>query len=435
MPPSTSLVHYFLYVPTEQRFREYFDQRGSNTDALSVETIGYRRYLAVVSFDGQSIDGVGVLDARLPAATAKRKTRLTDLVEAAAPVPLSRLQAYLTNEQYEQVTAAMQSYSGGEELPGKTAKALRDALIALDAHELVAAWERTEAALGVSDDLWDVQHGEPVVAYERDAVGLALDLGGIDRRQLLRGWSGSDSAPFLQGLTEFKVLEDNAIVNDAGVFGDWDVIRRDLVGVAEFSNRGRKLTVLNANRTSVEKALGCDLVYYVHEYDSYVLVQYKRLKKSSPGESSWKFWPASDKNFEKELERMRDIAAPVAPKPTPANHRLGDNFCFVKFCKSKTDKPLDGGLAKGMYVPLDYYDLMVQSGALKGKKGGDVVSYDTVGRWLTNSLFVKLVERSWVGTRGVTGKQITQVIKNSLDANHSLVLASGHAPGAGERGA
>jgi hypothetical protein len=48
--------------------------------------------------------------------------------------------------------------------------------------------------------------------------------------------------------------------------------------LVEFQQGPRKLTVINVNRSGVEHALGVDLVYYNHEFDSYVLVQYKRMK-------------------------------------------------------------------------------------------------------------------------------------------------------------
>jgi hypothetical protein len=86
-----------------------------------------------------------------------------------------------------------------------------------------------------------------------------------------------------------------------------------------------------------------------------------------------------------------------------------------------------------MYLPLDYFDKLASAGRLKGPRGGTVVNYDNVGRWLNNSAFVGLVERSWVGTAGLTSTQLTTVIRRSLAAKHSLVLAEGDALPAGAR--
>jgi hypothetical protein len=166
--------------------------------------------------------------------------------------------------------------------------------------------------------------------------------------------------------------------------------------------------------------LGCDLIYYTPDYNAHVLVQYKRLAK--PGVGPWEFRPSSDANFEKELKRMRAIAAPARVKDTPEHHRFGENFCFIKFCKATTNDPFSGELAPGMYLPLDYFDKLALAGRLKGPRGGTVVNYDNVGRWLNNSAFVGLVERAWVGTRGLTSTQLTTVIRRSLAAKHSLIL-------------
>jgi hypothetical protein len=271
--------------------------------------------------------------------------------------------------------------------------------------------------------LW-TDDGVPAVAYERDAVGLALSIAGISRDDVMSNWDGDTEAPFLKGLTEFRVYEDAAIVHDTTVFGKWKGLGPSVVGVARFEERGRRVTVVNANRTPIENTLGCDLIYYIHDFDAYVLVQYKRLTKATGG---WEFRPDSDANFDNELKRMRAIAAPAKVEDDPEHYRMGENFCFIKFCRPVTNEPFSGELASGMYLPLDYFDRLVQADRLKGPRGGKVLTYENVGRWLNNSAFVSLVERSWVGARGLTATQLTDVLRRSLAAKHSLILAEGDA--------
>src|SRR5215207_6209297 len=81
------------------------------------------------------------------------------------------------------------------------------------------------------------------------------------------------------------------------IFGNWTEIRSGAVGIAEFQERDRRLTVINVNRAGVEHALGVDLVYYNHEFESYVIVQYKRMT-SRADSSGYKFRP--DKQLRKE---------------------------------------------------------------------------------------------------------------------------------------
>ncbi len=184
---------------------------------------------------------------------------------------------------------------------------------------------------------------------------------------------------------------------------------------------------MTPNRTKIEQTLGVDLLYYIRDYNAYVLVQYKRLRKAS---KDWEFRPSADGSFSAELARMRAIAEPCSDQGDPEDHRLGDNFCFIKLCKPTTRLAAapSGELSAGMYLPLDYFEKLVATGRLSGPRGGVVLRYDNVGRWMSNSSFISLVERAWVGTRRLTSGQVTEMVKRALDAEHSVILAAGRIP-------
>jgi hypothetical protein len=223
------------------------------------------------------------------------------------------------------------------------------------------------------------------------------------------------------------VNEDAVIAHDAQVFGGWDSLGPSVVGITQFRQSDREVTIINANRTSIEQTLGVDLLYYARDYDAYVFVQYKRLRK---GTDVWEFRPSGDRNFAAQLERMRTIAQPGTDNGDPNDHRLGQNFCFIKLCKPTTRLAAipSGELSARMYLPLDYFDKLVASGQLSGPRGGVVVRYANVGRWMNNTSFISLVERAWIGTRGLTTAQVTDVIKRALDAKHSMIIAAGRVP-------
>ncbi len=177
--------------------------------------------------------------------------------------------------------------------------------------------------------------------------------------------------------------------------------------------------MLNVNQSKIEKSLGCDLIYYVHDYDAYVLVQYKRLRKGGVG---WEYRP--DKQLEKELERMRTLTGLSTPSAEPGSHRLGEDFCFLKFCKPEVDDPFSLEMAEGMYLPVSLWDKLVSSEQLLGPLGGTVLTYDNVSRYLTNTNFIALVERAWIGSCNLTSAQITEVIRGALKAGDSVILAT-----------
>ena len=93
------------------------------------------------------------------------------------------------------------------------------------------------------------------------------------------------------------------------------MVARDVAGVTVFEESGNQLTVINVNRTDVEHALGVDLVYYSHRFASFVLVQYKRMRRES-GQNVYR-----RPSLKHELERMR--ALPVSRKPSDDPGSIG----------------------------------------------------------------------------------------------------------------
>ena len=90
----------------------------------------------------------------------------------------------------------------------------------------------------------------------------------------------SEPAPFLSGLEQGQVIEDMMVSHDAKAMPGWFPEPENLIGVVKLSRRDgtEHLTIVNANRTSIETTLGVDLVYYLHSYRSFVMVQYKRMR-------------------------------------------------------------------------------------------------------------------------------------------------------------
>ncbi|MEA2221997.1 MAG: hypothetical protein QOH83_373 [Solirubrobacteraceae bacterium] len=403
----------FLYLATDDRMRERADTVGRITDAIPASVQLPRRQVAMISWDdGTSIEALALLTRGRRVASYKTGIGLTDFVNT-HPIAVDRLSDALGSPHDERLRAAT---IGGGWLPDDTAENLRPWFDGSGP----GPWRDLEV-LAEADPppLWRTDR-VPVVAYEREAVGLALSLAGLERQDVMRTWNGDPEAPFLTSLRAFRAMEDPTIANDAQIFGDWKLLRPSTIGATRFEQRGRKLTVLNVNRLAVERNVGCDLVYYVHTYKAYVLVQYKRMERAG---NDWHYRPET--KLDGELARMRAIAAPVTQGDDPLEHRLGDNFCFLKLCKGEVENPFSGELAQGMYIPLDLWDKLESAGTLTGPRGGRLASFGNVDRYLTNTDFVALVQKSWLGTRGVTSDAITKVIERSLDAGNSLILAVG----------
>jgi hypothetical protein len=145
-------------------------------------------------------------------------------------------------------------------------------------------------------------------ALQQDAFGLALDIAGFDRNGVLPLWNPSSSQPtnFLEGFLDHYVPEDKAIAYDVRVpLNGWSEFSRDVKGAVEFRNGDEAITIVNANRGPVENTIGVDLVYYHHQHHSFVMVQYKTMRKTEE-EKEFGYRP-TDINYQSEINKMQKI--------------------------------------------------------------------------------------------------------------------------------
>ena len=93
--------------------------------------------------------------------------------------------------------------------------------------------------------------------------------------------SAHDEAHFGVLEDDIEVGEDSIIVDDLEVFPGWDLIGRMRPSgrVFQDAGTGRRLTVLLANKNAIELTTGVDLVYFIHRYSAFVLVQYKHVRR------------------------------------------------------------------------------------------------------------------------------------------------------------
>ena len=190
------------------------------------------------------------------------------------------------------------------------------------------------------------------------------------------------------------------------------------MGAMVFERKGERVTVINVNRHPVETTLGVDLIYYTHRYDAFALIQYKNFRREGSG---WVYRP--DSQLEKELKRMR--AVPVTPwSGQPNDFRLTAEACFIKMCKPELAEPLAEGLIPGWYLPVTYWDALHLSGDTRGPREGEVITSETVGRYLNNSQFTDLVARGWLGSRGDASRWVATAVRLGLEEGKSIFLAA-----------
>jgi hypothetical protein len=256
-----------------------------------------------------------------------------------------------------------------------------------------------------------------LLAWEKDATGTLLEIGGV-RRDVLRRWRPSNSdVPFLVGLPELRVHENTLIDYDASQFAEWIPAEARQVGWRVFASGAQRMFVMNANATSVEHTLGVDLVYFNEARGSLVLVQYKKLVRDRNG--AWHYRPKG--RLISELTRMRKVDEQCA-RSRDGEFRLLPTPCWVKLCRTERLDLERTRLLEGMYLARPHFEQLLEDPSVRGPKGGVRLDYDTVDRHLSNSLFTDLVRDGWIGSTGTGTAYVADQIRRSLTARRAVVV-------------
>ncbi len=418
----------FILVFEPQRgqlLREQIPEKEQFTDTFSAEDWEmHSTELCLLSFDGNMFDFACLGSRRQNVATAKFRVVFADFVEL-GKIPIQDVEARLRAQVRSHFTSAA-SGAGGR-VPEATWMGTLNAIRALRpgvAAELDALIRRrSKTFTHRSPDV------EAQLAAEKDNAGVALDIfdpTGELRRQTLEKWKEPEryDPPFVSGLPNVQLRESQMIFHDMGIFPGGE--RVPSATGTRFVIGDRILDLVYANQTDVETSLGADLIYYNSRFQSYCVVQYKRMyQEDFGGKSTYTYRPSKDKSFAKEMERMSVFCAsagfPLRSDPHDSYRLAGHGF-FFKFCPLRFE-PASARLLPGMYMPWDYLAHLLAQGATKGPQGGAVLTFENVPRYINNTGFTPMVRDGWIGTRGNATDQITEIVHASLSGRKAVTLA------------
>ena len=260
-----------------------------------------------------------------------------------------------------------------------------------------------------------------ITSHEKDAIGLCLRIAGINNRfndMALWDTETATTPDFLEGADNVSMREDQMIINDFTCFGDWSIIDEYKNNVAVFSDGSNRISIMNVNRTPLEETLGVDLFYHNQLSQNYIFVQYKRMVKYDNG--SYRYYTKSDSNFKKDLDRMADIekslGVPASTIREILDYRLSSEMFYFKFCK-ENQEILSKDMSAGMYLPKSFVDQFVNS------LGQSNVSYNTVGRYFNNTMFIEMVKTGMFGSRISQSEKLSGLIKDIITSGRSAILA------------
>jgi hypothetical protein len=356
-----------------------------------------------------------------PAESGRDKLDIWNLTELPTPVRISALKRKLEGRQSWRTNQALL----GGHVSSTALKLLMQAL-----HRVAPDSYAAAAALVDSRD--GGPEGEPSRArinwaLQRDAVVTALEIarmpnfisdvpGPPDGEPAPKNGSIFDSDEPMVSIEDLTILHDLDRVGE-----DWIFLTQQRYPAKTYVNGETKLTLILANKLELEKQLGVDLVYYNETHNSVVFVQYKMFA-GLEGEDGYR----PDKQLEMEIARMDAAAAELAKLPrdeTCAGYRIAQDPFFLKFCAKLMGRD-EKGHAPGVYVPLGFWKLLVDTPQAKGPRGGKVVYDHTFERRrFTPTVFVDLVGRGWIGTSALQSKALLFYLRNAVQGGKGVVFA------------
>lgn len=270
------------------------------------------------------------------------------------------------------------------------------------------------------------------LAQQKEAVLTALSIAGLSREPV-QTWSPPEATPesFLDGLPSARLREDQMVINDLMKIPGFTLIRDQVsvTGAAVFESEAtsERLTVILANRLPLEEQTGTDLIYFNETYQSFVMVQYKAMEREDgPNGVPQAVFRLPNTQLAEEITRMDALLATIQACPANTSHdgyRLTENPFFLKLCSRLVFNPDDIGLVPGMYLPLDYWKLLVQSPGIPGPRGGLRVTFENAGRHFDNSSFTNIVSKAWVGTTPSQSDVLKEAIRQTLETGKALAIA------------
>lgn len=334
---------------------------------------------------------------------------LSSVYQLPAAIPFAEIEGEL-GDTWRHVQKVLQSRRGGA-LAEETSAKLRAAIQARVGRD---AWPDEDGVPG-----WMARRlADDIALDQANAFGSALMFSDMDMSSLRDAPLPGESP-----LAELSVgpAEPSLIDHDLRHFpGMTGVAQRE--DIVRFTDGPHTLDVMNVNATSIETATGVDLVYYSHDYRSFVLVQYKRMERDDGARIA-----RVDPCLPDQLRRMvefDDFARQPEDVDHPGGFRLGRAATFTKFAYPVVSPGREADLTRGMYVPSEFLKHLYDQGALVGPRGGQAITHGNVKRWLSNEHFAELVSRGWVGSTGVTASDITAFVAERLSAGRVTVIAS-----------
>lgn len=411
--PYSSFILAFEPRRTEKIEERLYMEREASESFSAMDWTFERREVVLLVLDPEhSSIGAAALMERMHGSggTGKLKMRFSEPVLFAMPIHADELRDVI--ELHESISTAenLERLDAGvwAKLLQRIKELRPDSAPELDT--LIAKREEDRRLLGNSNRI-------DRLIEQRDALGLSLDIAGVDRPAVLRSLNVQrvDKAMSVLDLLEHEPLhEQDAIRHDEQIFeGLLSITMRH----ARFQgNVGRAVRIYVYDKKRLESVLGIDLLIYQESYKSFLLIQYKTMNKIPvKNENTWSY--LADSQIKQQMRQMELAQAVMNRQPATSSRiwdwRLNSSPFYFKFCETTRPAARDDSLVRGLTISAEHLKLFLSGPESIGDHGGHRVGYHNCPRYLNNTQFVELAREGWIGCdqRGY------KFIKSILEAN------------------
>lgn len=262
---------------------------------------------------------------------------------------------------------------------------------------------------------------------QRDALGLALDIGLLDRASIFKSihvQQADQANSILALLAEATPVHERSMLeHDRRIFELLLGVSPDRTVLFE-DGREHSVRVLVTDQTDLETVLGTDLIIYSARHESFLLLQYKRMEKD---ENGWSYAVSPSSNVHQQLDQMLTFQArakklPSVP-PSLWSYRLNGDPCYFKFCEQFRPNAEDASLIPGITISAVHLREFLTLPEAKGKRGGISVGYRNCPRYLNNTEFVQLAQSGWIGGGPQAATLLQAILQANKEGGSSAMLA------------
>jgi hypothetical protein len=250
---------------------------------------------------------------------------------------------------------------------------------------------------------------------EYDAIALPLRIAGIEEVEFT---SDDPNASIFDRIVGESIQEDQMLAHDYGVLSNPVTWAEDFhCKSIRNAKDGSLVHLWYANRSNLEKLFGVDLILYHVANQSFLMIQYKRMRKEGE-EQVYRI----DGQLDEEISRMEAVRAKI---PSNSGSRLNQDPFYLRFCWQKQDMECYSRteLLKGMNLPLSCFQAYRADRRFLTDRGAEVIRKESIERYLDNSRFIELFNDGWIGSSAINSNLIAQYAKASLDQNNSILVA------------